>query len=204
MKFTMPTITKSMGFTSANAQLLTIPPYVIGAISSIVFAKLSDRHYWRMPFIVIPFLFLVVGFSVILPFAPKIKDNIAACYVAVCLVCVGLYPINPAGSAWISSNLAGPSKRGMGIALNICLGNLGGIVGSYMFLDKEAPGYHTGFGIGLAVSAAGVLNTLGLELSYHLANKKKARLTEDEWREKYTEDQLAKMGDKSPLFKYNL
>lgn len=34
-KFTLPTITKGMGFNNTNAQLMTVPPYVCGAISSL-------------------------------------------------------------------------------------------------------------------------------------------------------------------------
>ena len=200
----MPTITKSMGFKNSNAQLLTIPPYVLGAISSIGFARVSDHFYWRMPFIVIPFLLIVTGFSIIFPYAPHIKDNIAATYVGVCIVCVGLYPINPAGSAWMSSNLAGSSKRAMGVAFNIAFGNFGGILGSYMFLDREAPGYPTGFGIGLACAAAGVVNTLALDYVYYRTNKKREAMDEGEIRAQYTEEQLAKMGNDSPLFKYSL
>uniref|UniRef100_A0A0W0G2A5 Uncharacterized protein n=1 Tax=Moniliophthora roreri TaxID=221103 RepID=A0A0W0G2A5_MONRR len=49
LKFSMPTIIKGMGFTSANAQLMTIGPYSIGAISSYIFGRFSDKVIWRMP-----------------------------------------------------------------------------------------------------------------------------------------------------------
>ncbi|KAG9666048.1 MFS general substrate transporter, partial [Aureobasidium melanogenum] len=160
LKFTMPSITKSMGYTSSQAQLMTVPPYVAGAISAIALSKLSCLHW------------------------PK--------------------PTNPAGSAWISSNLAGESKRAMGIALNIALGNCGGIVGSYIFLDNEKPGYPTGFGIGLAFAAFTLFSTVVLDLSYIRLNKKRDALDEAQVRETYTEEDLQKMGDKSPLFKYKL
>lgn len=35
-------------------------------------------------------------------------------------------------------------------------------------------------------------------------NKKRAKLSEAEVREKYSEEELALMGDKSPLFRYTL
>lgn len=200
----MPSITESMGYTSSNAQLMTIPPYVAGAIAAIGFSKLSDYFFWRMPFILGPMASVLVGFAILFPLAPNIEHNIPACYIAVVLICIGQYPTNPAGSAWISSNLAGDSKRAMGIALNICIGNSGGIVGSYMFLDKESPGYPTGFGIGLAFSAATLVATLALEFSYWKLNKKRDALDEEDVRTRYSEDQLARMGDKSPLFRYKL
>ncbi|UZP39042.1 hypothetical protein NXS19_006858 [Fusarium pseudograminearum] len=38
-KFTLPSITKAMGFSNTNAQLTSAPPYVAAAISAICFAK---------------------------------------------------------------------------------------------------------------------------------------------------------------------
>lgn len=46
-KFTLPTITKSMGFSNTNAQLLSAPPYVLSAIGAIVIPKLSDYTHKR-------------------------------------------------------------------------------------------------------------------------------------------------------------
>lgn len=132
LKFTMPSITKSMGYTSSQAQLMTIPPYVAGAISAIGLSKLSDKVQWRAPFIFGQMAVVTLGFAMLVPLAPHITKQIPACYIAVMLICIGQYPTNPAGSAWISSNLAGETKRAMGIALNIALGNCGGIVGSYI------------------------------------------------------------------------
>ena len=129
-----------MGYSSSQAQLLTIPPYVAGALSAYGFAKLSDRFMWRAPFVVIPLSIIVLGFAIILPLAPEITTHIAPCYIGVVLICVGQYPTNPAGSAWISGNLAPNTKKAMGIALNIALGNSGGIAGSYIFFDAEKPG----------------------------------------------------------------
>jgi MFS family permease len=205
LKFTMPSITKSMGYSSAQAQLLTIPPYVAGAISAVTLSKLADRFNWRMPFILGPMTAVLVGFCILLPLASNIENRVAACYIGVMLICIGQYPTNPAGSAWISSNLAGDSKRAMGIALNICLGNSGGILGSYMFLDSEKKkGYPTGFAIGLVFAAITLVSTVVLELSYKRINKKRDAMDEEEVKAMYTEEQLARMGDKSPFFRYKL
>jgi hypothetical protein len=43
-----------------------------------------------------------------------------------------------------------------------------------------------------------------LELSYMRLNKKRDALDESEIREQYSDEDLQKMGDKSPLFKYKL
>ena len=204
LKFTMPSITKSMGYTSSQAQLMTIPPYVAGAISAIGMSKLSDKYQWRMPFVVGPMILITIGFCILTPLAPNITNQIPACYIGVMLICIGQYPTNPAGSAWIGGNLAGDMKRSMGLAANIAIGNLGGILGSYMFLDSKKPGYPLGFGLGLALAVLTIFSTLFLEYSYWRINKKRDAMSEDEIRLQSSEDDLARLGDKSPLFRYKL
>lgn len=204
LKFTMPQIIRNMGFTSSRAQLLTAPPYACGAISALVSALLADRYVWRMPFIVGAQTLLIVAYTILFVKAEYIADNIGLCYFAVFVACVGIYPILPGCNAWTINNLAGPSKRAAGIAFMICLGNCGGIPGSFIFLESEKPKYPTGFGSSLSFAAAGIVAALTLEFSFWTINKRNARHTEAEWREKYTEGQLEKMGDRSPLFKYSL
>ena len=70
--------------------------------------------------------------------------------------------------------------------------------------DSEAPGYRTGFSIGLGLAATAACSTLILEYSYWRINKKREAMDEYEIRNKYSEEQLALMGDKSPLFKHQL
>lgn len=85
----MPQIIKNMGLTSANAQLLTIPPYAVGAISAYLFSVFADKYSWRMPFILGPQLLLVVAFNILFTKSEDIKDNIALNYFAICLACFG-------------------------------------------------------------------------------------------------------------------
>ncbi|OAG34347.1 hypothetical protein AYO21_11499 [Fonsecaea monophora] len=204
LKFTMPSITKSMGYTSSQAQLMTIPPYVAGAISAYTFARFSDRFQWRMPFLVGPLSLMVVGFAIIVGFAPNITSKIAPCYVGVFLVCIGQYPCNPAGCAWLATNLAGQSRRAMGLAFGVAFSNLGGILGSYIYLEKEKPGYATGFGSSLALAISAIAAALILEASYKRINSSRSRVSEDEVRSRHTDDELAKLGDRSLLFRYAL
>ncbi|KAK1456716.1 major facilitator superfamily transporter [Colletotrichum cuscutae] len=204
MKFTVPQIIKNMCYTSANAQLLTMPPYAVGAISAYIFSVFADRYSWRMPFIIGPQLYLVVAFSILFAKSADIKDNIALCYFAVCLACFGMYPILPAVNAWNVANTPSPEKRAISIGFLVCVGNIGGLIGSYIYLDKEAPTYPTGFGTSFGFASAGIIAVIALEIFLKRLNEKKALQTEDEVRERYTEEELGRMGEKSPLFKYAL
>lgn len=202
-KFTLPTITKAMGFSSTNAQLTSAPPYVVAAISAIIFARLSDRFYWRMPFVAIPMIIVVIAYAILFSLNGALESKRGVAYFAVVLGVAGIYPIQSAAASWNANNIAPSARRAIGIALMNCVGNVGGIVGSFMYIEKENPKYPTGFGLSLALAGFGLFVAFFLEWSYKKGNARKAKVA-DEARVKYTEDELFDMGDKSPLFKYVL
>lgn len=204
LKFTMPQIIRNMGFTSSTAQLLTIPPYFMGAVSAYLSALLADRFKWRMPFIVGAQSLVVIAFAILFSKSADIANNIGPCYFGVILACIGFYPINPGGNAWTVENLAGPTKKAQGIAFMICLGNVGGIIGSYIYVADESPTYPTGYGASFAFAGLGIVSCLVLEYLYYTINSKRDKMTEGEIRLAFSEDELEQMGDRSPLFRYSL
>lgn len=115
-----------------------------------------------------------------------------------------LYPILPGVQAWNIANSAGSIKRSVSIAYLICMGNAGGLIGSYIFIDKEAPSYPTGYGTSLAFATAGIIAALLLEFFLRMSNERNSRMTEEEVREKYSDEELERLGDRSPLFRYQL
>lgn len=191
-----------MGFTNTNAQLMTVPPYVAGAVAAIVFGRLSDHFYWRMPFVATPFLIITVGYSIIISLKGDLPGNVGLAMFAVILTCIGIYPIHLANSSWAANNMAPAGRRAVGLGFVICVGNIGGIVGSYMYLDSEKPKYFTGFGLSIAFGITGLLAAIALEFSYLWGNKKRAKLSEHEIKSMHSEDDLLRMGDNSALFKY--
>lgn len=204
LKFTLPQIILNMGFTSTQAQLLTAPPYICGAISALASSVFADRTTWRLPFILGPQVLLVAAYSALFVLSGDVRANVAACYFCVHLATLGGYPIVPGANAWTVNNLAGPARRALGVAFTIAMGNIGGIIGSLIFLDREQPQYPTGWGTCLACVLSGLAAALVLEVTYFTINKRRASRGEEEIREKYSDDVLEKMGDRSPLFRYSL
>lgn len=90
------------------------------------------------------------------------------------------------------------------MAALIAGGNSGGIIGSNIFLGKEAPKYWTGYGVILSMVVLAIVCTLVLQRAYHRDNLTRDSMTESEIREKYTEEQLIQLGDRSPYFRYTL
>lgn len=200
----MPDIMRGMGYTASNAQLLTIPPYIIGAITSLVMGLYSDKFGWRLPFVVGPILAIIVAYTILFSKAARISSNVGLCYFAVCLACAGLYPISPCVNTWAVTNLAGPTKKAQGAAFLVSIGNIGGIIGSFMFVDSEKPRYPTGYGLSLGLAVLGIAAALVLEWGLWLTNKKRATIPSHEIYEKYNGEELAMMGDRAPTFKYHL
>ncbi|KAL4908484.1 hypothetical protein BDW74DRAFT_166151 [Aspergillus multicolor] len=207
-KFTLPTLTSAMGFTSINAQLLTVPPYIAGALSAIFFSALSDRYAWRFPFIALPLLLIITGYAIILGInmhsAQGLAAHIGPGFFALILACMGIYPTYPATASWAINNLAPSKRRAIGSAFNICMGNMGGIIGSYMYLGSEDPTYQTGFGLSLAFGVSGLLVAVLVEGSFWGANRRREGVDEGVVREGYSDEELLELGDRSPLFRYML
>ncbi|KAJ4299257.1 hypothetical protein N0V90_004501 [Kalmusia sp. IMI 367209] len=59
---TVPTVINQLGYSAANAQLLTIPIYVFASIMTIIFAWWSDHIQTRSPFIIAGFAIAACGF----------------------------------------------------------------------------------------------------------------------------------------------
>ncbi|ELQ38358.1 inner membrane transport protein yfaV [Pyricularia oryzae] len=203
-KFTMPQIIKQLGFSTVNAQLLTMPPYVCGGISAWLVGRFADKFRWRMPFIVGPMTVLAVALGVLFGYSDKVTTSVPAMYVGVVLAQVGIYPLLPGISAWVGNNLAPSWKRSIGLAWLLAAGNLGSLVGTNIFLDQEAPRYPTGYGTALGIICLGLIAAFALEFFLWKMNKRKARLSESAIRAEYTQDHLDCMGEKSPLYIYTL
>jgi hypothetical protein len=93
LKFTLPQIMVNMGFSSTNAQLLSAPPYVAGAMSAVIVGKFADRYKWRLPFIAGPLTGLTVAYAVLFSFSANIANNVALCYTFVHVATISVYPV---------------------------------------------------------------------------------------------------------------
>jgi len=203
---TVPTVIEELGYSSANAQLLTVPIYVFAMIITLIFAWWSDKVQQRSPFIMAGFSIAAIGFigQLAIPH-PKYPG---LTYGFLYPVAAGLYCPFICIVCWIGNNLAPSSKRAVGMALLISVGNLGGIAGSNVYLARQAPKYQVGFGVCLAISIAAVLMAIVLRFAYAAENQKRKRMLseqgDDAIRNEYGEQTLLDIGDRNPFFIYTL
>lgn len=188
--YTVPTIINELGYTAAEAQLLTIPIYTAGAISTLCLSRLSDRLQTRWPFIVFPYTLALCGFIGLM--AVPHPDLPGLTYGLLFTVPSGVYPGVISLIAWISNNLSPSWKRAVGMAVMITLGNLGGIVGSNIYYSNEAPHYWSGYGTSVAFLCAAIAATFVLKFSYGKSNKTRDLMTEEAVRQMYTNRRSSK------------
>lgn len=186
--FTAPTIIYDLGYTAAQAQLLTIPIYLLAVCSVLFFSRIADRKRTRWPFIVGPYCLVVIGFIALLAIPHPKYPGLT--YAFLFLIPAGCNPGVITLVTWISNNLAPTSKRATGLALSLMMANLGGAIGSNIYLVSEKPRYWTGYGVCLCCTTVGICCTMVLRWAYKSQNLKRDKMSEEEIRAKYTEREL--------------
>lgn len=201
---TVPAVVRGLGYTSAHAQLMTIPIYVVAMVATVVVAFWADHVRQRTPFIMGGFSIGVVGFIAELAIPHPRYPGVT--YFFLFLIAVGLYCPFTCIVTLIANNIAPSSKRAVGMALLISVGNLGGICGSNIYFTAQAPRYFAGYGTSLGICCAGIIAAYILRKAYQRENKRRdeliAREGADSIRAKYTEQELLDMGDQSPFYRY--
>jgi len=116
---------------------MTVPPYVIGAVLLLLFAYSSDHFRERTTHILAGLLLVLIG--LIMAFSIPL-DAPAARYGGIIVLLSGTFIASPITVAWLAGNTPEPGKRAIVLGIN-GWGNLGGIIGSELFLAQYGPSY---------------------------------------------------------------
>jgi hypothetical protein len=127
-------------------------------------------------------------------------------YFALFLVVAGYNMQAPAVGSWLGTNVRNPAKRAAAMGWQSTWGQLfGGCIGANIFFDSEAPTYNTGFTILLVLVIVGGYGAcIGNWYCLRASNRKKDQVSLEELEGKYSDEELAKMGENSPYFRYIL
>ncbi|KAF2773993.1 MFS general substrate transporter [Teratosphaeria nubilosa] len=203
---TTPFIIKELGYTAANAQLMTIPLYVCACISGLAFAFTAERLQQRAIAILIGLSIAIIGFIGQLTIPHDRLPGLT--YGFLFPIAIGIYSAKMPILAWVSGSMAPSSKRAVGIAFITGMGQFGGIAGTNMYIESQRPRYPAGYGTGLAACCLGMILTIILRFIFVRENAKKLRYlereSEESIRERHGEQKLLDMGDQSPFFLYGL
>ncbi|CAO3584458.1 unnamed protein product [Absidia cylindrospora] len=164
----LPTIVKAMGFHALQAQLLSVPPYVVGCFTLLGVCRLSDRLCQRGFPIIVCSIVTVVGYALLL-----IGNNIPLQYTGIVLVSCGINPTISLGISWLSNNQLGHTRRGVSLSAANMLSQVFGLVGTQIYRDTDSPNYRLGHSICLIFTLLTII--LACLLRYLLARENKRR-----------------------------
>ncbi|TVY88517.1 putative transporter [Lachnellula willkommii] len=188
-----------MGYTSSMSQILTIPIFTCATIFAIGTAFATDKLRHRFSFVILGVVIGSIGYALMLNMR---SVSVGVRYLACFLITTGGFISQPITLAWLSNQMGGHYKRSMAAAIQIGVGNIGGIVASNIFLEKEEPTYKTGFGSALAfliVLCGGM--AVAMFFGLRAENTKRDRGGRNY---RYAEDvvDLGNMGDDHPEFRF--
>lgn len=153
-----PTIVKTLGYSTIQTQLHSVPPFAASLGLCLIAAYFSDAIQLRYPFVMFGYAVLITGLAILMTVHGK--GHFSAEYAGVNLVCMGSFCAGASIVCWYLMNLHGHTQRSIGSAWMIGFGNTGGIVAVFAFLKKDAPKYHTGYSVLMAMAALGAVASL--------------------------------------------
>jgi predicted MFS family arabinose efflux permease len=166
----LPTIIAALGYTSAQAQLMTVPPYAIATALTVGVAILSERYKRRAPFIILSSAVAIIGYIILLT-APSDKPGVS--YAGTFFAAAGIYPATAIVLAWPANNVSGQTKRATANALQISVGNLGAVLGTQLYRPATSPRFYLGHGFAIGYLLANIVVVGTLWAVLHRENEKK-------------------------------
>ncbi|KAF7522907.1 hypothetical protein G7054_g11986 [Neopestalotiopsis clavispora] len=143
-------------WTNTVAQLMTMPVWASGIVSSFTVTYLASRFNFRTPFVIGAICCQLVGWIIMRVYVPQPGVR----YLALFFMSIGTFPQMPIFMAWLSANLRGHKYLAVGMAWMVGFGNCANFISSNVFIKAEAPKYVTGFTNGLVFTIVGMLLTL--------------------------------------------
>ncbi|OAL23570.1 hypothetical protein AYO20_10966 [Fonsecaea nubica] len=168
LSYFLPIILQNgMGFDSNEAIILSSPPYYYAVIPVLISSYIGDKYRVRAPVIIFNAVCLIVGFCM-LGFSSQVTVRYIGTFLA-----TGAYISNWAAlNAYQANNIVGQWKRAtVAAAVSACNG-LGGIAGSYIVRQPEAPRYLTAIWVSIGSHILMIVLVSVCTLWFWFANRK--------------------------------
>ncbi len=168
LSYFLPIILQSgMGFSSNEAILLSSPPYYYSVIPVLLSSYIGDKYRTRAPIIIFNAVCLIIGFCM-LGFPAQVTVRYIGTFLA-----TGAYISNWAAlNAYQANNIVGQWKRAtVAAAISACNG-LGGIAGSYIVRQQEAPRYLTAIWVSIGSHVLMIVVVAACTVWFWAANRR--------------------------------
>ncbi|EXJ80382.1 hypothetical protein A1O1_08526 [Capronia coronata CBS 617.96] len=196
----LPTIVRTLGYTNETAQLMTVPPYIVACFCCISGGFAADKLKSRGVFMIGFNCIALTGLTMLIASQnPHVKY--AGCF----FFAAGIYSNVPQGVAWNGNNIAGTVKRGVGIAMHVGFGNLGGAISGFIYLSTDSPKFTKGHAI--LIGLVSMSTILSIFMTTYLRRENARRDRDYKSLDQYTaEDKFAERekGDNATFFRYTV
>lgn len=179
-----PLIVKGMGYTSVRANLMSVPPFMVGGVALITWVYLSDRYKERSLCAAAAMFISIIGYIVLI-----VSHSNKLRYGFLFVVMIGAGSINPLAAAWLNDNTPDKATRAMIMGI-FGWNNVAGVIAGQVYSSKYGPTYHVSASITVGIVALGTLGFLSARWLYMIENKKR-RATVASWSEADFENEKA-------------
>jgi MFS family permease len=157
---------------------LTIPPYAFAFVTTLTIAILSERVGKRAIFIMGSAAFAIIGYIILLSNTDPVKRP-GVSYLGTFFAAGGIYPAVALVLSWPAINISGQTKRAVGNAMQISIGNLGAVLGTQLYRANDGPRYIVGHSFALGYLAANIIVSGILWWVLQRENRKRADIAEE-------------------------
>ncbi|KAJ7506104.1 major facilitator superfamily domain-containing protein [Mycena galericulata] len=171
----LPTIIKGLGYSNAQAQLYTVPPYVVSLVFMLLIASYSDHYQTRGIPVVSVFSISIIGWGILLgvsPIHPSAMGLHARYFGCICIVTSG-YANIPLIMSWQSGNTGSQSQRAVSLGMLNAIGQCLSVLAAFLFPSSEGPRYVKGCATNIAFSCLGLILTAAMTVFYRVENKRR-------------------------------
>ena len=162
LSYFYPTLVKGLGYSSVNAQYMTVPIWGVAFVCTAISGYLTDFVPQKRGLIIASWL----SVSVICSIITCAVYNFVGRYVLLVIMTSGLWVSNALSLSYASSTFGSmPNEtRAISLAFVNAMGNLASIYGAYLFPSNDAPKYLMGFGVISGLCALSVVSYTGLHI----------------------------------------
>ncbi|SCZ99612.1 BZ3500_MvSof-1268-A1-R1_Chr3-1g06151 [Microbotryum saponariae] len=134
LAFFLPTIIKTIfpRNSTVELQLRTEPPYIVGAVVSLVLPYLSWKTGRRAFWMTVSAPLMIIGYAMFVASTnPQVRY--ASCF----LIASGAFSFGSFCNTWAAINTTSDTARAGAIAITVFGGNLGGLVATWSYLSRS-------------------------------------------------------------------
>ncbi|KAH8596271.1 major facilitator superfamily domain-containing protein [Bisporella sp. PMI_857] len=162
LSYFYPTLVQGLGYSSRDAQYMTVPIYMVAFVATAFSGYYMDRFSHNRGWALASWM----GLALICSACVLGIYNFVARYVLLVFMAAGLWASNAIALSYASSTFGEmPNEvRAISLAFVNAMGNLASIYGAYLYPSKQAPKYMQGFGVTTAMCALGICIYIFLQI----------------------------------------